>query len=193
GKTALVLGGGAPHLTLKSGALLALHRSGMRFDLVSMAGGGAVVGLLYLAPKGLGPEQALENTVNFGISDAIYAACPVNYKMFSKAGASADEFRSYWWSLPAVQAAMNQYGMTGEDKVFSDLILLAGAMMCPTEVNYFSTGFCAHAPFIEHVVDFERLKSTPTDCLLSAYCIDDDRISIFRKAQIDVHHFRAAL
>ena len=53
GKTALFLGGGAPNFTLMSGALLALHEKGIRFDIVSMAGAGAVVGLMYLVPKGM--------------------------------------------------------------------------------------------------------------------------------------------
>ena len=51
GKTALVLGGGAPNFTLMSGALLALHRAAIKFDLIYMAGAGGVVGLVYLAPK----------------------------------------------------------------------------------------------------------------------------------------------
>ena len=52
GKTALFLGGGAPNLTLMSGALLALHEAKVDFDIVAMAGAGAVVGLVYLAPSG---------------------------------------------------------------------------------------------------------------------------------------------
>ena len=55
GKTALFLGGGAPNFTLMSGALLALHEKGIRFDIVSMAGAGAVVGLMYLVPKEMTP------------------------------------------------------------------------------------------------------------------------------------------
>ena len=176
-----------------SGALLALHRAGLRFDLVSMAGGGSVVGLLYLSPKGLCPEQALENTLNFGVSDLIYSAFPVNYKMFSKSGPLADAFREIWLTLPAVRAAMNQHGMSKAQKLVSDWILFIGAMMCPTNVNYFSTGFCAHVPFIEEIVDFDALKHVPADCLLSAYCIDEDQIVTFGKGEITLHHFRAAM
>jgi predicted acylesterase/phospholipase RssA len=193
GKTALVLGGGAPHLTLMSGALSALLRAGVQFDLVSMAGGGSVVGLLYLSPKGLRPEQALENTVNFGVADLIYSTFPVNYKLFNKSGAAADAFRKTWADLPAARAAMSQYGMTKAQKLVSDWILFIGAMICPTDVNYFSTGFCAHVPFIEHVVDFDRLKHVKADCLLSAYCVDEDRVVSFRKDEIGVHHFRASM
>ena len=57
--TALLLGGGAPTLTLQSGALAALHEQGVKFDIVSTAGAGMLIGLLYAAPKGLSPAQAL--------------------------------------------------------------------------------------------------------------------------------------
>jgi hypothetical protein len=38
------------------------------------------------------PEQALESTLNFGVSDLLYSMFPVNYKLFSKPGPSADAF-----------------------------------------------------------------------------------------------------
>ena len=36
-KKALVLGGGAPNLTLMSGALLALHQGDLKFEMIYMA------------------------------------------------------------------------------------------------------------------------------------------------------------
>jgi predicted acylesterase/phospholipase RssA len=192
GKRALVLGGGAPNFTLMSGALLALHRAGVTFDLVYMAGAGGVVGLVYLAPKGLTPDEALQNTMNYGISDPIYSMVPVNYKLFNKGGPAAEAFRDYWTSLPPVQAAMHQFGMTNEQKLAADWLLFQGAMMCPNDVNYFTTGVCAHVPFIEGVVDFDKLKTAP-DHALNAYCIEDEKIEEFRKPHLDIHHFRAAL
>ena len=193
GKKALVLGGGAPTFTLMSGALLALHRRGVTFDVISMAGAGSVVGLVYLAPKDLSPEQALENTVNYGISDLIYSMFPVNYKLFSKGGPSAKAFREYWQSLPPVQAAMQQYGMNERDRLYSDWLLYTGAMMCPSDTNYFSGGLCAHAPFIDGVVDFSKLQNIPQECFLNAYCIEDRKVVEFTKSEINAHHFRAAL
>jgi NTE family protein len=192
GKRALVLGGGAPNFTLMSGALLALHRAGITFDLVYMAGAGGVVGLVYLAPKDLTTEQGLLNTMNYGISDPIYAMVPINYKLFSKGGPAAEAFRDYWTSLPQVQAAMHQFGMTNEQKLAADWLLFQGAMMCPNDVNYLTTGVCAHVPFIEDVVDFAKLKTAPNHAL-NAYCIEDECIVEFRKPDLDIHHFRAAL
>ena len=98
----LCLGGGATNLTLMSGALHALHQAGLHENgrgpnIVTMAGAGAVVGLHYLAPKGLKSNErfsleALENTMNLGVSDAIFEAFPINYKVFAKSGASAELF-----------------------------------------------------------------------------------------------------
>src|SRR5262245_30116116 len=151
GKTVLVLGGGAPHCTLMSGALLALHRAGLKFDTVSMAGGGGVVGLSYLSPKSMSPEQALENTQNLGVSDLLYSLFPVNYKLFSKLGPSADAFRKFWHSLPAVQGALHQHGKSPTEKLISDWILLIGAMLCPTDVNYFSPALWSHFQFTKQL------------------------------------------
>src|SRR5579864_6932251 len=116
-KRVLVLRGGAPNLTLMSGA-------------------GAVVGLSYLAPKGLTPVEALRNTINFGVSDAIYSILPINYKVFFKGGALSDAFRNLWRKLPPVQYAEHQYGMSPAQKLESDLLLLAGSMVTPCDLNF---------------------------------------------------------
>jgi NTE family protein len=193
GKRVLVLGGGAPNLTLMSGALAAFHDQGLTFDVISMAGAGAVVGLSYLAPKGLTPAQALRNTMNFGVSDAIYSMLPINYKIFFKGGRLSEEFRNYWRQLPPVQYAEHQYGMSPAEKLESDWLLLAGAMMTPTDVNFFSEGICAHVPFIEDIVDFDKLNRLyKPRCFLNAYCIDTQTIEEFEGPVIDIRHFRAA-
>ena len=75
---ALVLGGGAPNLTLMAGAVAALDDAGVEFDVVSTSGAGMLIGLLYAAPKGRRGDikrdraAALKNTVNMGVDDAIY-------------------------------------------------------------------------------------------------------------------------
>jgi NTE family protein len=193
GKRVLVLGGGAPNLTLMSGALLALHERGFTFDVISMSGAGAVVGLCYLAPKGLSPVEALRNTINFGVSDAIYSLLPLNYKVFFKSGPLAEAFRNCWRKLPAVQDAENQYGMSPAEKFEADLLLLAGSMMTPSDLNFFDQGICAHVPFIEDIVDFERLRQLGSPRrFLNAYRIDTQEVVEFEGPEIDVRHFRAA-
>jgi len=193
GKRVLVLGGGAPNLTLMSGALLALHDRGLSFDAISMSGAGAVVGLSYLAPKDLTPTEALRNTINFGVSDAIYSLLPINYKVFFKSGPLADAFRDVWRRLPPIQRAEHQYRMSPAEKLNADLLLLAGAMMTPSDLNVFDRGICAPVPFIENVVDFARLKQIVSPrTFLNAYRIDTHEIVEFEGPDIDVRHFRAA-
>jgi NTE family protein len=193
GRRILVLGGGAPNLTLMSGALLAFHDRGLTFDVVSMAGGGAVVGLSYLAPKGLTPAEALRNTMNFGVSDAIYSLLPIDYKIFFKGGPLSEAFRNFWRKLPPVQYAEHQYGMSPAEKLEADLLLLAGSVLTPFDATFFSQAICSHVPFIEDIVDFEKLNRPDQPyCFLNAYCIDTQEVVEFRQPNIDVRHFRAA-
>lgn len=177
----VMLGGGAPNFTLMSGALLELHpyleqkRQAGKPLYFTMAGAGAVVGLMYLAPKNMNPAVAMKNTTNFGISDLIYEMCPINYKMFGKLGPSADAFNQIWFNLPEVQAAQNQYGMSDADALRADWLLFLGAMMCPTDLNFFSQGFSDHPHLIESLIDFDRLNVLDPNqvCIeINAFCIE---------------------
>jgi hypothetical protein len=207
-KTALFLGGGAPNLTLMSGALLALHRGGYKdFDIISMAGAGAVVGLAYLAPKGgLTPEQALANTVNLGISDEIYGMFPVNYKAFGKPGPSAEAFNDWWFSQPAVRKATHQFEMTDMEKLWADWLLFVGAMMCPMDLSFFSKGISGHSRFIRELIDFKELKrkfrrrrgnagTAVPRIEINAFDIGAHKIRDFKSSEqsIDLEHLQAAL
>src|SRR5262249_59039520 len=125
--------------------------------------------LVYLAPKYLSREDALKDTVNFGVSDVIYSMFPVNYKTFTKGGGLARRFRNYWSQVPAFRAATYQYHMTPAQKLQADWLLFWEAMMCPTDVNYYSEGLCAHAPFIDSIVDFSKLRKIQEHCYLNAY------------------------
>ena len=63
---ALVLGGGAPNLTLMAGAVAALDDAGVEFDIVSTSGAGMLIGLLYAAPKGEGPRGGAQEHRQYG-------------------------------------------------------------------------------------------------------------------------------
>jgi predicted acylesterase/phospholipase RssA len=99
---ALVLGGGAPNLTLMAGAVAALDDAGVEFDVVSTSGAGMLIGLLYAAPTRRGGDikrdraAALKNTVNMGVHDAIYRFFPVNFKVFHKPGTLAQAYTKFW-------------------------------------------------------------------------------------------------
>jgi NTE family protein len=192
----LCLGGGATNLTLMSGALHTLHKAGLHEkdrgpNVITMAGAGAVVGLHYLAPKGLKSKdrfslEALENTMNLGVSDAIYEMFPINYKVFTKSGPSADLFNEFWFSLPEVQEAIHQSGMSDDEALLSDSLLFAGAMMCPTDVNFFSQGICGSAQFLDELIDFKALPD-PNDIEIeiNAFSIEDHEIVDFTNYERD--------
>jgi NTE family protein len=192
----LCLGGGATNLTLMSGALHTLHQAGLYEkgggpNIISMAGAGAVVGLHYLAPKGLKSKhrfslEALENTMNFGVSDAIYETFPINYKVFTKSGPSADLFNEFWFGLPEVQEAMHQSGISDDEALLGDSLLFAGAMMCPTDVNFFSQGICGHAPFLDELIDFKALPDpNEIEIEINAFSIEDHDIVDFTNYERD--------
>jgi len=186
--SALCLGGGAPTLTLQSGALAALDDMGVEFTAISTAGAGMVIGLLYAAPKGMTRQEALKNTVNMGVADEIYNAFPVNYKVFFKPGDLADHYRNFLAMLPKM--AMPN---TSAERLFGDWMSLMFATLSPSDMTMNSQGLCAPAPWIDHVVDFDKLLQYPGEFYINAYNITDHQMEIFPKHNISPEHFRAAL
>jgi hypothetical protein len=145
---ALLLGGGAPTLTLEAGALAALHDNEVRFDVVSTAGAGMLVGLLFVAPKGTSARQALENTREMGVHDSIYDLFPVNFKVFHKPGGLADGYRRWLQSLPRL--------VPGQDlgsRLLADWMALWFAALCPSDISSRSLGLCDHAPWRDQEAD----------------------------------------
>ncbi len=193
GKTALVLGGGAPTYTLMTGALLAFDEAGVEFDVVSMAGGGGVVGLTYLAPRGMSRQEALRASVNYGVSDALYNLFPMNFKMFTKGGAPAAIYRQMLASMPGYEAILAQAQKGPAQAFFSDAIQFAWSALMPGNLSLFSEGFCAPAQFIDRMVDFDAVRRVPQSVYLNAYCLTDKKMAIFSKDEIDLPHFQASL
>ena len=194
---ALVLGGGAPNLTLMAGAIAALDEAGVEFDVVSTAGAGMLIGLLYAAPKGMSRSAALKNTVNMGVHDAIHGLFPVNYKVFHKPGVMAQAYTAYWQAMARPQAEYWErlWGAFGADtqRLANDWAALMLAAACPSDLGPASLGLCQPAPFIGEAVDFARLKDFEGEFYLSAYCVETEKMEIFPKEVIDVRHFQAAL
>jgi predicted acylesterase/phospholipase RssA len=186
--SALLLGGGAPTLTLQSGALAALDEKGVEFSAVSTAGAGMVIGLLYAAPKGMTRQEALQNTVDMGVADEIYNVFPVNYKVFFKPGDLAEQYRNFLATLPQLPLAK-----TSADRLFGDWMALIGATLSPSNLGPNSLGLCAPAPWIDHVVDFDKLQDFESEFYINAYNVTDHKMEIFSKEQITPDHFRAAL
>lgn len=192
-KTALVLGGGAPNATLMSGALVAFAEAGVEFDVISTAGAGALIGLLYVAPAKGTPLQALRKTTEMGVADAIYDHFPVNYKVFQKSGANADLYRRLLAMNPLAQSIATQHGDSAMEKLFSDWVQLLFTSACPSDLSPKSLGLCANVPFLEETVDFEALRQIAPAFYINAYNISDRRMENFAKHQITADHCRAAL
>ena len=74
-----------------------------------------------------------------------------------------------------------------------DLSALAFATLSPSSLGPSSLGLCAHAPWVEEVVDFERLKDFDGDFFINAYNLTRNEMEIFPKGEITADHFRAAL
>lgn len=196
----LVLGGGAPNLTLMTGALLALDEAGVEFKVITTTGAGMVVGLLYAAPREndtadtwvKARRAALQATREWGIDDLIYEMVPINYKIFQKPGPRARAFahatNPFLWALPRG---------TRRQRLLGDTLALMASAMSPSDVGAKSKGLCQPPPWIELLVDFdkleENLKAGDVKFRLSAYCIDDEAEKTFHKEDITVEHFKAGL
>ncbi|MCP4346688.1 MAG: patatin-like phospholipase family protein [Desulfobacterales bacterium] len=201
---ALILSGGAPNMTLMAGALYFLEEKGVKFDVISSAGAGAVVGLVYVAPKEMNCLDALKGLVDLGVHDSIYKRFPVNYKVFEKPGYLADFYRNLLQSMPLVgKDFLNFLPRIGDVRdendvhkswrFFIDWIKFFSSAFCPSSLTPGSTGLCAHAPFISKVVDFSRIRDIESEFYISAYNITEQRMENFSKDMIDVGHFHASL
>lgn len=186
--TALVLGGGAPNLTLMAGALLAMDEAGVCFDVVSTTGAGMLVGLLYAAPKNGDRQAALAATPNMGVSDSIYKHFPVNYKVFHKPGTLAEAYTR------TMQKYLFQFPQdTPMQRLTRDIAEFWSAAFCPTDLSTKSLGLCQAPPWIEEVVDFDAIPDFPGDFYLSAYSVDRHKFVSFRHDELNADHFKAAL
>ena len=66
-----VLSAGAPNSPLMAGALYAIHEKRRTFNLILTSGAGAIMGLLFMGPKGKSPPAGLRDVVEIGVSDPI--------------------------------------------------------------------------------------------------------------------------
>jgi len=192
-KKALLIGGGAPNASLMAGALVAFLKQGIEFDVISTSGAGALMGLLYTAPKGGDPAAALEAWVTKGVADPIYEGFPVNYKVFMKPGMLADMYRQMLNMNPFAQQITNEVGDNAMQRLFSDWMQLMWATLSPTDLTPNSLGLCAHVPFIEQVVDFDAVRKIKPELYLNAYNIDQHEMTLWTKDEVTLDHFRATL
>ncbi len=190
-KKALLIGGGAPNSSLMAGALVAFLEKGVEFDVISASGAGALMGLLYAAPKEGNPKQALEDWAKVGVSDAIYNRFPVNYKVFMKPGPQAEQYRNWLQTNPFTKPFYDPSSPLGHG-LFSDWMKLMFASLSPSDLSGKSLGMCAHLPFAEQVIDFEAIPKIKPEFYINAYNMNRSKMTIWNKSEITPEHLRAA-
>ena len=164
-----VFGAGAPHAGLMAGALAYIHRHSKKtFDVFFTSGGGALIGLLFVAPKDKRPDEALREVAEFGVDDRIYQAFPVGYKTFFKNSRFTELFREWSESYklpveprpfpgenpPAGYDPREQ----GRRRLYNDWVDFWFSALTPPTLSPRSPGLCSHLPFLEALVDFERVN-----------------------------------
>lgn len=192
GKKALVIGGGAPNSSLIAGALVAFIESGIEFDVVATSGAGALMGLMYVAPKGGNAKSNLMKWGAGGVSDEIYNPFPVNYKVFMKPGPAAELYRQMLDANPLTAPYTNMFAENAVQGLWGDWVRFWLSAMSPSDLSSNSLGLCAHLPFIEHAVDFKHLKKIRQDVYINAYNLTREKMTIWGKDEITPDHVKAA-
>ena len=109
-RAAVVIGGGAPNGALMAGALCAIYDSNKTFHAFYTSGAGAMIGLMFLAGKGLPPDRALRLLLNAGIHDAIYDWIPLGYKTFFKSGPFTVPYKTIGDSFKLSESEASEIG-----------------------------------------------------------------------------------
>lgn len=192
-RSALIISGGAPNATLVAGALAAFHEQGLNFDVISTAGAGALLGLMYCAPKNGDPVATLRGLCDMGVADPLYDRFPVNFKVFNKPGMMADAYRRALGLNPFIQKLMDWPAVDPFSQLVKDSTALMFASACPSDLNAGSLGLCAHVPFAEEVIDFERIASMTPEFYVNAFDLRQRKMRNFGKNELGVEHLQAAL
>lgn len=159
-----VLGAGAPHASLMAGALAATYHAGKTFDVFFTSGGGALMGLLFVAPRIKTPIDALRDVAEFGVDERIYRLFPIGYKTFFKQSRFTRQVRE-WAEHFKVEVAPRPFpghaAPPGYDprqqrrrRLYNDVVDFWASVLTPPRLGPTSLGLCDHLPFLEDMVDF---------------------------------------
>ncbi|MEN3112851.1 patatin-like phospholipase family protein [Uliginosibacterium paludis] len=192
-RSALIISGGAPNATLVAGALAAFHEHGLVFDVISTAGAGALLGLMYCAPKNGDPVKTLEGLCDMGVADPLYDRFPVNFKVFNKPGVMADAYRRALGLNPFIQKLMDWPAHDPFSQLVKDSTALMFASACPSDLNASSLGLCAHVPFAEEVIDFAGIATMTPEFFVNAFDLRQRKMRNFKKTELTLLHLQAAL
>lgn len=192
-RTALLISGGAPNASLVAGALAAFHEHGIAFDVISTAGAGALLGLMYCAPKNGDPITTLAGVCDMGVADPIYESFPVNYKVFNKPGTLADLYRQALGLNPFIQRLMDWPANDPFSQFVKDGARLALASACPSDLSPVSLGLCAHVPFAAGIIDFAAVPNIRPEFYVNAFDLRARVMRNFGKRELNARHLQAAL
>jgi NTE family protein len=157
----ILLSGVGPSMTLLSGAMLAfldrkpdLDRAGIKIKVISTSGIGALIGLLYLAPKNCSPEEALSELPNLFITDALYNLVPFNFRLYTRNTPLGQQFWEFGQTLP--RASVEPGKRRPLRRLFNDLVDLGIFAATPPQLDPRANGLLELAPFVEDWIDFDR-------------------------------------
>jgi predicted acylesterase/phospholipase RssA len=174
---AIVLSGTAPAMTLMSGVMLAFAERGVKFEVISTTGVGALIGMLYLAPRTGSPEKALRELPNLFVSDWLYRLFPVNFKVFHKNGPYAERFFALRKHLP--QISLDPKDPSRLKRFVNDSVQLWATALTPRSFESTGKGWMSHVPLIEDLVDFKKLKESNTRFYVNAFSLYQRKLRIF--------------
>jgi NTE family protein len=189
-RVGIVLSGWAPAMTLMSGAMLGFIEKGVKFDVISTTGVGALIGLLALTPKGGKPVEALKELPNLFVSDLIYSVLPINFKIFHKQGPFGrpmQELRNWVPKLPVAPQDPSPLR-----RLINDWVDLVFCAMTPSTFELKSKGLMTPGPEIENLVDFAQLPKIAGQFYLNAFNLNTKSLQIFDKNSTDVDAYNAA-
>ena len=189
----ILVSGGAPSVYLAAGALCAFYQHQVSFDVIAASGAGTLPGLLYAVPKGGNQVQALENTVNFNIYDAIYASFRTNYKVFHKSGAFSQLLWQWGQMLPRFPLTLQTAYHESLQRLYNDWIDLLVTAVTPTELNYFSKSVLTRIGVVEEHIDWPALPHYPKEYYVNAFNINTYNLDLFNKHTLTPQSFYAAL
>ena len=173
----VVLSAGAPNSPLMAGALCAVYDQGKRFNHVYTSGAGALIGLLYIAPRGKTPGQALRDVRLIGVSDAIARFFPLGYKAFFKPGPWTRPFHR-WGQIFKLGGRLDR-PQDAYKRLYNDWIDLWVSAMTPTTLTYRSKAVCAPFPLLDDWIDFSKLSVFDGEFYMNAYNISKNRMDQF--------------
>ena len=127
------------------------------------------------------------------ISDAIYQYFPVNYKVFQKPGTWADLWRSALAANPFFAVKPQDYEHSAPFALWADWMALGAASSLSQRAYVEQLGPLRANTFIEHIIDFDKIRDIIPHFYLNAYNVTKQIIDDFTQDEITPDHFRAAL